>query len=139
MGSFLKKAFHGDIRCRDRVTFEKASRKTDQGHAMRAMKAYAKWMEDGSDEAKRELAILRIMGLFDRPADAADRREHLTRDVAHCPVRRECDPTLRSCAVLNHRFVRAEIESGDDCARSIRSRQRRCLPSARGKAQRGVL
>src|SRR5207237_321801 len=34
MGSFLKKAFHGDIRCRDRVTFEKASQKTDQGHAM---------------------------------------------------------------------------------------------------------
>ncbi|MGA2853816.1 MAG: hypothetical protein ABSE90_06780, partial [Verrucomicrobiota bacterium] len=70
MGSFLKKAFHGDIRCRDRVTFEKASEKTDKHHAMRAMAAYAKWMEDGSDEARRELAILRLMGLFDRPADA---------------------------------------------------------------------
>ena len=34
------------------------------------MEAYAKWMEDGSDEAKRELAILTLMGLFDRPADA---------------------------------------------------------------------
>ena len=27
-------------------------------------------MEDGSDEAKRKLTILRLMGLFDRPADA---------------------------------------------------------------------
>jgi tetratricopeptide (TPR) repeat protein len=70
MGSFLKKAFGGDIRKRDRVTFAKASQKTDNGHAFRAMETYARWMEDGSDEARRELAILRLMGLFDRPATA---------------------------------------------------------------------
>jgi len=70
MGSFLKKAFGGDIRKRDRVTFSKADQKTDNGHAFRAMAAYARWMEDGSDEARRELAILRLMGLFDRPATA---------------------------------------------------------------------
>ena len=70
MGSFLKKAFGGDIRKRDRVTFVKASQKTDNDHAFRAMAAYARWMEDGSDEARRELAILRLMGLFDRPATA---------------------------------------------------------------------
>jgi hypothetical protein len=70
MGSFLKKAFGGDIRKRDRVTFAKASQRTDNGHAFRAMAAYARWMEDGSDEARRELAILRLMGLFDRPATA---------------------------------------------------------------------
>ena len=70
MGSFLKKAFGGDIRKRDRVTFAKASQKTDNGHAFRAMAAYARWMEDGSDEARRELAIIRLIGLFDRPATA---------------------------------------------------------------------
>jgi hypothetical protein len=48
----------------------KASQKTDNGHAFRAMATYARWMEDGSDEARRELAILRLMGLFDRPATA---------------------------------------------------------------------
>jgi hypothetical protein len=32
------------------------------------MAAYVKWMEGESDEARRELAILRLMGLFDRPA-----------------------------------------------------------------------
>ena len=68
MGGFLKKAFHGDIRCRDRVKFEKADAKVQGGHAFRAMAAYVKWMEDESDEARRELAILRLMGLFDRPA-----------------------------------------------------------------------
>jgi tetratricopeptide (TPR) repeat protein len=68
MGGFLKRAFGGDIRQRDRVKFEKADEKIDGGHAFRAMAAYAQWMEDGSDEARRELAILRCLGLFDRPA-----------------------------------------------------------------------
>jgi len=68
MGGFLKRAFHGDIRCRDRVHFDKADEKIDGGHAFRAMDAHVKWMEGQSDEAKRELAILRLMGLFDRPA-----------------------------------------------------------------------
>ena len=70
MGSFLKRAFQGDIRRRDRVTFAKASEKTDNGHAFRAMAAYEKWMADGSEEARRELALLSLMGLFDRPATA---------------------------------------------------------------------
>ncbi len=70
MGGFLKKAFHGDIRCRDRVKFEKAEAKVQGGHAFRAMAAYEHWLADGSDESRQELAILRIMGLFDRPAPA---------------------------------------------------------------------
>ena len=68
MGGFLSRAFGGDIRQRDRVKFEKADEKIDGGHAFRAMAAYAKWMEDGSPEAPRELTILRCLGLFDRPA-----------------------------------------------------------------------
>lgn len=70
MGSFLKRAFHGDIRRRDRVTFAKASEKMDNGHAFRAMAAYEKWLADGSEEARRELALLSLVGLFDRPATA---------------------------------------------------------------------
>jgi hypothetical protein len=68
MGGFLARAFGGDIRQRDRVKFEKADEKIDGGHAFRAMAVYAQWMEDGSVEARRELAILRCLGLFDRLA-----------------------------------------------------------------------
>ncbi len=68
MGGYLKRAFAGDVRCHDRVKFEKADAKVQGGHAFRAMAAYEKWLEDESDEARRELAILRLMGLFDRPA-----------------------------------------------------------------------
>ena len=70
-GGFLKRAFHGDIRQRDRVKFEKADEKMDGGHAFRTMAAYEQWLlRDGGDEGRREVAVLRLMGLFDRPADA---------------------------------------------------------------------
>lgn len=70
MGGFLKKAHGGDVRCRDRVKFEKANATIQGGHAFRAIAAYAIWMQTDSDESRRELAILSLMGLFDRPATA---------------------------------------------------------------------
>ena len=71
LGGFLKRAFHGDIRQRDRMKFEKADEKMDGGHAFRTMAAYEQWLlRDGGDEGRREVAVLQLMGLFDRPADA---------------------------------------------------------------------
>jgi len=71
LGGFLKRAFHGDIRQRDRVKFEKADDKIEGGHAFRTMAAYEQWLlRDGGDEGRREVAVLRLLGLFDRPADA---------------------------------------------------------------------
>jgi hypothetical protein len=71
LGGFLRRAFRGDIRQRDRVRFEKADEKIDGGHALRTMAAYEQWLlSDGGDEGRREVAVLRLMGLFDRPADA---------------------------------------------------------------------
>jgi hypothetical protein len=34
-------------------------------------KPYEQWLLQGGEEGKREVAILRLMGLFDRPADAS--------------------------------------------------------------------
>jgi tetratricopeptide (TPR) repeat protein len=68
IGQFLVRAFHGDIRRRDRINIEKADAKIQGGHAFRAMEAYVKWMEDESEEARREVALLKLLGLFDRPA-----------------------------------------------------------------------
>jgi uncharacterized protein DUF4062 len=70
LGGFLKRAFKGDIRQRDRVKFEKANEKIQGGHAFRAMAAYEEWLLQGGDEGRREVAILRLLGLFDRPVDA---------------------------------------------------------------------
>lgn len=72
LGGFLHRAFGGDIRQRDRVQFEKAEAKIDGGHAFRTMAAYEHWLlRDGGEEGQREVAVLRLLGLFDRPADAA--------------------------------------------------------------------
>ena len=70
VGQFLVRAFQGDIRCRDRIDIQKADAKIQGGHAFRAMEAYVKWLEDESEESRRELALLELLGLFDRPATA---------------------------------------------------------------------
>ena len=70
LAQFLVRAFHGDIRRRDRISLEKADAKIQGGHAFRAMEAYVTWLEDDSEEARREVALLKLLGLFDRPATA---------------------------------------------------------------------
>jgi tetratricopeptide (TPR) repeat protein len=64
LGSYLKDVCGGDVRRRDRIeSLEEDARRG--GHARRVITSYEKWLGDGP-----ELAILRILGVFDRPADA---------------------------------------------------------------------
>lgn len=71
VGRYLVRAHGGDVRRRDRVRLEKADASVQGGHAFKAMAAYERWLAEGGEEGARQLAILRLMGLFDRPADAA--------------------------------------------------------------------
>jgi len=70
LGRYLAKAHQGDIRKRDQVKFEKADAKIQGGHAFKTMAAYEKWLAAGREDGARALAVLRLLGLFDRPADA---------------------------------------------------------------------
>lgn len=70
LGTYLAKAHGGDIRRRDRVDLQKADAKVQVGHAFKAMAAYERWLAEGGEEGARQLAVLRLLGLFDRPADA---------------------------------------------------------------------
>jgi hypothetical protein len=70
IGRFLAQAFRGDIRKRDLLKFEEADAEIEGGHAFRVVEAYETWLAAGDERAKRQLAVLRILGLFDRPADA---------------------------------------------------------------------
>jgi hypothetical protein len=65
LGTFLTEAHGGDIRKRDLVSLHEAAEETS-GHAFRVMEAYEEWLE--RDGRRVELTILRILGLFDRPA-----------------------------------------------------------------------
>jgi tetratricopeptide (TPR) repeat protein len=64
LGNFLRRAHGGDIRKRREIDLHRVDEKQG-GHASRVIAAYARWLGEGP-----ELAILRLLGLFDRPAEA---------------------------------------------------------------------
>ena len=64
LGSYLADAYNGDIRCRKEVS-ERLAHDARQGvHARKVMESYQAWFGEGP-----ELSVLRMLGLFDRPAD----------------------------------------------------------------------
>ncbi|MBI1918484.1 MAG: ATP-binding protein, partial [Planctomycetes bacterium] len=69
MGRYLALAHEGDIRQRDRFEFTEADNETQGGHAFRVLQAYETWLPKSGESGRRQLAILRLLGLFDRPAD----------------------------------------------------------------------
>ena len=74
LGQYLKLAENGDIRKRDTVRLAEADAeyKNDAtrpyGHAFKAMEAYEKWFQHEGEHGQRQLAVLKLLGLFDRPA-----------------------------------------------------------------------
>src|SRR5580692_11777736 len=65
LGSYLTDAYNGDIRFRREVS-ERLAYDVRQGvHARKVMESYETWFGEGP-----ELSLLRMFGLFDRPADA---------------------------------------------------------------------
>ena len=64
LGTYLHKAHGGDIRRRREIPLDRANERQG-GHAFRVIAASARWLGEGP-----ELAILRLLGLFDRPAPA---------------------------------------------------------------------
>jgi tetratricopeptide (TPR) repeat protein len=76
VGLYLRLTATGDILRRDRMKLADADAeyKNDPtrsyGHAFKAIEAYETWFAAGDVLARRQLAILRLLGLFDRPAPA---------------------------------------------------------------------
>ena len=64
LGSYLTDAYNGDIRFRKEVS-ERLAHDVRQGaHARKVMESYQTWFGEGA-----ELSVLRMLGLFDRPAE----------------------------------------------------------------------
>ena len=74
VGQYLKLTEDGDVRRRDHMHLADADKEYTNdatrpyGHAFKAIEAYEKWFAAGDTQAQRQLAILRLLGLFDRPA-----------------------------------------------------------------------
>jgi hypothetical protein len=64
LGSYLTDAYNGDLRCREEVSKRLAHDEGQGVHARKVMESYQTWFGEG-----RELSVLRMLGLFDRPAD----------------------------------------------------------------------
>jgi serine/threonine protein kinase len=64
LGSYLADAYNGDIRCRKAVSARLAHDVRQGVNARKVMESYQTWFGEGP-----ELSILRMLGLFDRPAD----------------------------------------------------------------------
>jgi hypothetical protein len=64
LGSYLTDACNGDIRCREEVS-KRLTHDVRQGvYARKVMESYQTWFGEGP-----ELSVLRLLGIFDRPAD----------------------------------------------------------------------
>jgi hypothetical protein len=64
LGSYLTDAYNGDICCRKEISARLAVDVRQRVHARKVMESYQIWFGDGP-----ELSVLRMLGLFDRPAD----------------------------------------------------------------------
>src|SRR6516164_180339 len=64
LGSYLTDAYEGDIRCREDVSARLTDDVRQGAHARKVMASYQSWFGEGA-----ELSVLRLLGLFDRPAD----------------------------------------------------------------------
>jgi hypothetical protein len=64
LGSYLTDAYNGDIRRRDEVSAHLGGDVRQGVHARKVMESYQTWFGEGP-----ELSVLRMLGLFDRPAD----------------------------------------------------------------------
>ncbi|OQX06250.1 MAG: hypothetical protein BWK80_51015, partial [Desulfobacteraceae bacterium IS3] len=68
LGTYLAAAYNGDVRQRDKIDCLMYEDMPQGKHARCVMESYEAWMQT-SDKGRRELNILRMMGLFDRPAE----------------------------------------------------------------------
>ena len=70
LGRYLAEAHNGDICRQDQVKLDKADEEIKGGAAFETVAAYEQWLSSGGERGQRQLAMLRVLGLFDRPADA---------------------------------------------------------------------
>jgi tetratricopeptide (TPR) repeat protein len=109
LGSYLTDAYNGDIRFRREVS-ERLAHDARQGVRVRkVMESYESWLGEGP-----ELSVLRMLGLFDRPAD-----EKAFRALLKPPVIRGLTDSLTDLSATEWRTIlaklrRARLLAGED-------------------------
>jgi hypothetical protein len=109
LGSYLTDAYDGDIRCRSEVSAHLAHDIRQGAHARKVMQSYQTWFGEGS-----VLSVLRMLGLFDRPAD-----EKAMRTLLKAPAISGLTESLTDLSPIEWRTIlaklrRAKLLAGED-------------------------
>jgi tetratricopeptide (TPR) repeat protein len=109
LGSYLTDAFNGDIRFRKEVSARLGHDVRQGVHARKVMESYQTWFGEGP-----KVSVLRMLGLFDRPAD-----EKALRTLLKAPAIRGLTESLTDLSPTELRTVlarlrRARLLSGED-------------------------
>jgi hypothetical protein len=109
LGSYLTDAFSGDIGFRKEVSARLVRDVRQGAHARKVMESYQTWFGEGP-----ELSVLRMLGLFDRPAD-----ERVLGTLMKAPAIRGLTESLTDLSPSELRTVlarlrRARLLSGED-------------------------
>ena len=109
LGSYLTDAFNGDIHFRKEVSAHLAHDVRQGGHARNVMEFYQTWFGEGP-----ELAVLRMLGLFDRPADEKALEALLKPPVIHGLTESLTYLSPADWRTILARLRRAKLLAGED-------------------------
>ena len=109
LGSYLTDAYNGDIRCRKEVSERLAHDARQGAHARKVMESYQSWFGEGS-----ELSVLRMLGLFDRPAHQKALGALLKPPVIRGLTEPLNDLTEAEWQTIRTRLRRARLLAGED-------------------------
>jgi hypothetical protein len=109
LGSYLTDAYSGDIRRRKEVSKHLAHDVREGVHARKVMESYQTWFGEG-----REVSVLRMLGLFDRPADERALEALLKRPAISGLTESLTDLSPTELRAVLARLRRARLLTGED-------------------------
>jgi len=109
LGSYLTDAYNGDIRLRKEVSVRLAHDVRMGAHARKVMESYQSWFGEGP-----ELSVLRMLGLFDRPANEKALEALLKPPVIHGLTESLVDLSPTDWRTILAKLRRAKLLAGED-------------------------
>ena len=109
LGSYLTDAYNGDIHFRKEVSARLAHDVRQGAHARKVMESYQTWFGEGP-----ELSVLRMLGLFDRPADEKALEALLKPPVIHGLTESLTYLSRADWRTILARLRRAKLLAGED-------------------------
>jgi serine/threonine protein kinase/predicted ATPase len=109
LGSYLTDAYHGDIRRREEVSARLGHDVRQGAHARKVMESYQTWLGEGP-----ELAVLCMLGLFDRPADEKALGALLKSPAIHGLTESLTDLSPTEWRTILAKLRRARLIAGED-------------------------